>query len=129
ILAVSILPIVEKYRPYDKIGMIINDNVPEKNIPLIVQDYFWHNLPFYAKRKVIRDYSIDKIVEYGKNKPVLALVNEEGLKKIKNSKILWKGKLYRKGSESRFAILLKYVRKALKRDYSGFETRYLIIKR
>ncbi len=129
ILSVSILPVVEKYRPYKKIGMIINDNVPEKNIPLIVQDYFWHNLPFYAKRKVLRDYPIEKILEYGKNRPVLALVNEEGIKKIKNSQILWKGRLYRKGSESRFAILLKYVRKALKGDYSGFETRYLIIKR
>jgi 4-amino-4-deoxy-L-arabinose transferase-like glycosyltransferase len=129
IFAVSILPLVEKFRPYDKIGQVINDNVPEKDIPLIVEGYFWHNLPFYARRKVLRDYPIDKIVEYSKDKPVLALVTEKGLDKIDNSQILWTGRLYRRGSESRFAVFLKYIKKALNGDYSGFEIRYLIFKR
>lgn len=129
IFAVSILPLVEKFRPYDKIGQIVRDNVPEKNIPLIIEGYFWHNLPFYTRRKVLRDYSIEKIIEYGKDKPLLALVTQNGLKKLSNVEILWSGRLYRKGSESRFAILLKYIYKAMKRDYSGFEVRYLVLKR
>ncbi|NPA53071.1 MAG: hypothetical protein GXO21_00205 [Aquificae bacterium] len=129
IFAVSLLPLVEKFRPYDKIGQVINDNVPEKDIPLIVEGYFWHNLPFYAKRKVLRDYPIQKIIEYSKEKPLLALVTREGLQKINNPEILWTGRLYRKGSESRFAVFLKYIRKALRGDYSGFEVRYLIFKR
>ncbi len=129
IFTVSILPIVEKYRPYDSIGIIINDNFPEKSIPLIVEDKFWHNLPFYAKRKVLRNYSIKQILEYNKNKPLLAIVSENSLKKIKGAEILWSGYLYKKGSESRFAILLKYILKAEKGDFSGFEKRYLIYKR
>ncbi len=129
IFTVSILPLVEKFRPYDKIGQIVRDNVPEKNIPLIVEGYFWHNLPFYTRRKVLRDYPIEKIVEYGKNKPLLALVTQNGLRKLSDVEILWSGRLYRRGSESRFAIFLKYVYKAMKGDYSGFEVRYLVLKR
>ncbi|WP_457622709.1 ArnT family glycosyltransferase [Persephonella sp.] len=129
IFTISILPKVEKYRPYDEIGRVINDNVPQKDIPLVVEGYFWHNLPFYAKRKVLRDYRIRQILEYQKDKPLLALVSDNGLKKIKDAEILWSGYLYRKGSESRFAILLKYVLKAEKGDLSGFEKRYLIYKR
>lgn len=129
IFTVSILPLVEKFRPYDKIGQIVRDNVPEKDIPLIVEGYFWHNLPFYTKRKVLRDYPIKKIVEYGKEKPLLALVTQNGLKKLSDVEILWSGRLYRKGSESRFAIFLKYIYKAMKGDYSGFEVRYLVLKR
>ncbi len=129
IFTVSILPLVEKFRPYDKIGQIVRDNVPEKNIPLIVEGYFWHNLPFYTRRKVLRDYPIEKIVEYGKDKPLLALVTQNGLKKLSDVEILWSGRLYRKGSESRFAIFLKYIYKTMKGDYSGFEVRYLVLKR
>ncbi len=129
IFTISILPLVEKYRPYDRIGQIINDNVPEKNIPLIVEGYFWHNLPFYAKRKVLRDYSIEEIVKYSKNKTLLALVTENGLSRLKDVHILWSGRLYRKGSESRFAVFLKYIYKAIHGDYSGFEVRYLVLKR
>ncbi len=129
IFTVSILSLVEKFRPYDKIGQIVRDNVPEKDIPLIIEGYFWHNLPFYTRRKVLRDYPIKKIVEYGKEKTLLALVTQNGLKKLSDVEILWSGRLYRKGSESRFAIFLKYIYKAMKGDYSGFEVRYLVLKR
>ncbi len=128
IFTISVLPVVERFRPYDKIGLAVKDNVPEKEIPLIVQDYFWHNLPFYSKRKVLRDYPIERILDYSKSKPLLALVNQKGLEKLKDYQILWEGRLYRKGSESRFAILLKYISKALRGDFSGFEKRYLIFK-
>ena len=68
-------------------------------------------------------------MEYGKEKPLLALVTQNGLKKLSDVEILWSGRLYRKGSESRFAIFLKYIYKAMKGDYSGFEVRYLVLKR
>ncbi|WP_029520782.1 glycosyltransferase family 39 protein [Persephonella sp. IF05-L8] len=129
VFVVSVLPVVEKFRPYDKIGIAINDNVPEKNIPLYVENRFWHNLPFYARRKVYRDIPTKKIIKLSTEKPLLALIKPETYKKINGAVILWEGYLYKKGSESRFAILLKYVFKALHGDFSGFEKRYLIYKR
>ena len=129
IFTVSVLPVVEKFRPYDKIGQVISDNVPEKDIPLYIESYFWHNLPFYAKRKVFRDVSGKDIISLSNKGAVLALVNEKTYKDIKGAQILWEGYLYRKGSESRFAIFLKYIHKALNGDFSGFEKRYLIYKR
>ena len=126
---VSVLPVVEKFRPYDKIGMAINDNVPEKNIPLYIENRFWHNLPFYAQRKVYRNIPSSKIIKLSEEKPLLALVRPETYREINGAVVLWNGYLYKKGSESRFAILLKYVFKALHGDFSGFEKRYLIYKR
>ncbi len=129
VFTVSVLPVVEKFRPYNEIGQAISDNVPEKKIPLYIENWFWHNLPFYAKRKVFRDTSPEKIVLLSKQGTVLALVREKTYRDIKDAQLLWEGYLYKKGSESRFAIFLKYVYKALNKDYSGFEKRYLIYKR
>lgn len=126
IFTVSILPKVEKFRPYDQIGQTVKDNFIDKSIPLIVEGYFWHNLPFYTERKVLRDKSIQFIKDYSKKHPTLALIKSEDIKYFPKSLKLWEGKLYRKGSESRFAVFLKYVYKALHGDFSGFEDRVLI---
>ncbi|MBK3331809.1 glycosyltransferase family 39 protein [Persephonella atlantica] len=128
VFTVSVLPVVERFRPYDRIGMAINDNVPEKNIPLIIESWFWHNMPFYAQRKVFRDVPAKEIVKISQKKPVLALTTEKTYRQIDGAQVLWEGYLYKRGSESRFAILLKYVYRAIHGDYSGFEKRYLIYK-
>ncbi len=129
VFTVSVLPVVERFRPYDRIGMAINDNTPEENIPLIIEGWFWHNMPFYAQRKVFRDVPAKEIINISHKKPVLALTTEKTYRQIDGAQVLWEGYLYRRGSESRFAILLKYVYKAMHGDYSGFEKRYLIYKR
>ena len=126
IFTVSLLPKVEKFRPYDQIGQSVKDNLIDKSIPLIVENYFWHNLPFYTERKVLRDKSVDFIKDYSKKKTTLALIKREDLKYFPNAIKLWEGRLYIKGSESRFAVFLKYVYKALNGDMSGFEDRVLI---
>ncbi|WP_297890060.1 glycosyltransferase family 39 protein [Sulfurihydrogenibium sp.] len=125
ILTVSLLVKVENYRPYKEIGEIVNKNVPDRSVPLIVQNRFFHNLPFYAKRKVLRDYTENQILQYQQNHGyTLALVEEETLNKI-GGKVLWSGYLY-PSSESRFAVFLKNVAKAEKGDYSGFVKMYLV---
>ncbi len=125
ILVVSLLVKVENYRPYKEIGEIINKNVPDRSIPLIIQNRFFHNMSFYAKRKVLRDYSETQILQYQENhRYTLALVEENTLNKL-NGKVLWSGYLY-PNSESRFAVFLKNVAKAEKGDYSGFVKMYLI---
>ncbi|PMP61778.1 MAG: phospholipid carrier-dependent glycosyltransferase [Sulfurihydrogenibium sp.] len=125
ILVVSLLVKVENYRPYKEIGKIVNQNVPDRSIPLIIQNRFFHNMPFYTKRKVLRDYNENQILEYYKNhKYTLALVEESSLSKI-DGKVLWSGYLY-PNSESRFAVFLRNVAKAQKGDYSGFVKMYLV---
>jgi len=126
IFSVSLLPKVEKFRPYDQIRQSVRDNFINKNIPLIIEAHFWHNLPFYTERKVLRDKSLKFILEYSKEKPTLALIRRENLRYFPNALKLWEGRLYIKGSESRFAVFLKYVYKALRGDMSGFQNRVLI---
>lgn len=125
ILTISLLVKVENYRPYKEIGDIINKNVPDRSVPLIIENRFFHNMPFYSKRKVLRDYNENQILEYQKtHKYTLALVEEGTLNKV-NGKVLWSGYLY-PGSESRFAVFLKNVAKAEKGDFSGFIKMYLV---
>ncbi|NPA52843.1 MAG: glycosyltransferase family 39 protein [Aquificae bacterium] len=127
---VSVLPIIEKYRPYDQIGTAVKENFVPKTIPLMIENRFIHNLPFYTKRKVLRDITTEKIVSLyrTRSKPILALVTQETLQKLENAPVIWKGYLYKKSSESRFLILIKYVIKAYHGDMSGFEKRFLIYR-
>lgn len=127
IFVISAMPLIEKYRPYDKIGKVIENSLIHTSIPLIIENRFFHNLPFYAKRKVLRDYNLKKIINY--KKPALALVFKSDLHYFKNAKVLWKGKLYDGGSESQFGKFLKAIVKAEKGDYSGFKNWVLIYMR
>ncbi len=126
----SVLPIVEKYRPYDKIGEAVKENFIPKATPLLIESRFIHNLPFYTERKVIRDKKGDELVSlyYDRSKPFLALVTEETLSRLKDAPVIWKGYIYKKSSESRFFVLVKYVIKAEHGDMSGFEKRYLVYR-
>ena len=125
---VSLLPSIEKFRPYDEIGKAIKKEQIDRKVPLLVESYFWHNLPFYAERKVIRDLPFSKIKSLSQEGKILALLTVKDADKFKDAKVLWKGKLYRRGSESRFAIFLKYVAKAIHGDFKGFEDRLLICR-
>lgn len=127
IFTVSLLVKVENYRPYKEIGYIVNYNVPDRKIPLIIEGRFFHNLPFYAKRKVLRDYSLENIEKFKKeNGYLLALVNEDSLKKLDNVKVLWSGYLYTE-SESRFAVFLREIYKLENGEKSKFVKMYLVI--
>jgi len=125
IFVVSILPKVEKYRPYKEIGQKVL--FVDKKIPLIIQNRFFHNLPFYTQRKVLRDFSKEQIIDYyNKNGRILALVEEDTLKELKDVNILWSGYLYNKGSESRFAVFLRNIYKAENGNNEAFTKMYLI---
>jgi len=101
----------------------------DKNIPLIVQSRFFHNLPFYAKRKVLGRFSKEQILEYcDKNSKVLAVVEEDTLRELKNVNVLWSGYLYNRGSESRLAVFLGNIYKAENGNKEAFTKMYLIEK-
>jgi len=48
---VSLLIKIENYRPYKKIGRIINQKVPNRSIPLIIEDRFFITYLFMLKEK------------------------------------------------------------------------------
>lgn len=126
IFTISILPYVERFRPYREIGQIINDNVPDRSVPLIVQDGFFHNLPFYGKRKVLRDYSSKQVLDYvDSHGYTLALVKEDTLSKLNNHQILWQGYLYT-SSESRFAVFLQHIHRLKNGNSDRFTKMYLV---
>ncbi|GAB6071993.1 hypothetical protein JCM14244_03700 [Venenivibrio stagnispumantis] len=63
---------------------------------------------------------------YNKNGRILALVEEDTLKELKDVNILWSGYLYNKGSESRFAVFLRNIYKAENSNNEAFTKMYLI---
>ena len=128
VVVISILPIIEKYRPYNQIGRAIDDSFIPQSTPLLVEGRFIHNLPFYTKRKEIGKLSVEELKERFRQKKFLALVKEEDFHFFKNSQVLWIGYIYKKSSESRFAILIKSVLKAKKGDLSKFEKMYLVYR-
>lgn len=118
VFAAFVLPRVEKYRPYDEIGKIIEQNSPADNedIPLLVQEKFIFNMPFYADVKQI-GYLDGNLMRDGN---YFALVKKERCKDFPAAEILWEGYLYRRNSEAVFFIFLEYVVKAEKGNYKGF---------
>ncbi|MEL7123094.1 MAG: glycosyltransferase family 39 protein [Bacteroidota bacterium] len=95
-----VVPFMENgYRNHDLIGNAILEQVPDKEIPLLAEDYFTWNLPYYAQRRTIEEYPKEQILEYSKNYDVLALVRKENLEFYGNPKIIWEGLVYT-GSET-----------------------------
>lgn len=126
ILTISLLPYVEKYRPYREIGSLVDMNVPDRSIPLIIENRFIHNLPFYAKRKVLRDFSSQQILNYvDSNRFTIALVEEDTLEKLKNPSILWQGYIYT-SSESRFTVFLNHINRFKQGKSDRFVKMYLV---
>ena len=121
------LPKMEKFRPYDEIGRIVNEQSQiAPNTPILIQETLIHNIPFYTKRFADRDYTPETI-----NKNVgetLALVREENLGDLEGFESLWSGWIYDFASESQFAKFIKACINAEKGDYSAFATYHLVYR-
>ncbi|NTU97300.1 MAG: glycosyltransferase family 39 protein [Chlorobiaceae bacterium] len=129
VFSIGILPLLEKRRPIDEVGRIINEEyrIPS-NVPLYLDSFMIHNLPFYAERKVIFDAVPEDV--FTMSEPYLALLHSEKVPDSLKSSVIWKGDIYRKiSSESRFMILLGSYLEAEKGDMSGFEKFSLVYKR
>jgi 4-amino-4-deoxy-L-arabinose transferase-like glycosyltransferase len=126
LFSTAVLPELEKYRPYREIGFIINQEVESRETPIYMEGRILHNLPFYAKRKMIRDAEPDELLSLALHNHLLALVKKETLSGISDPQILWEGYIYEKTSESRFAILVKAWLKARNGNMEAFEYYYLI---
>ncbi|KYG78827.1 ArnT family glycosyltransferase [Roseivirga echinicomitans] len=127
ILLGAYLKPLESFRPYKSIGEIIrsNESIDEKT-PLQIDGTLIHNMPFYAERKIIRQDTLDNIIQYAK--PTLALIREEHMNEFTDAEILWEGYIYDFASESQFAKFIKASLKAEKGDYSDFAIFKLIYR-
>jgi 4-amino-4-deoxy-L-arabinose transferase and related glycosyltransferases of PMT family len=56
----AVLPYLEGHRHYRELGSFIRELDPKGELKTYQVGYFNHNLPFYAKRKVIRDQTPEK---------------------------------------------------------------------
>ncbi len=130
IFSLAVLPQLEKYRPYKEIGTIINQSVPTASTPIYMQDRILHNLPFYAKRKMIRDASKEELVNsYNTAGELLALVKTDTWQAMGSPEPLWNGYIYEKTSESRFAIFVRAHIQAEQGNMEAFEMYYLAHKK
>ncbi len=101
ILFLSLYPSLEQYRPYRAIQQVIANHQISEEVPMVVEERFIHNMPFYAERKVLRNrqYTWEDIVRMKEEEPVLGLV-KTGHALPTGYEVLWQGSIYRKGSES-----------------------------
>ena len=129
VFSTGILPLLEKWRPVDAIGRVINQECKiSKTIPLYLQGQRIHNLSFYAARKVIINVEPNDVFKM--NRPYIALVDSETIPDSLKMFVCWKGYIYSKqSSESRFMIFLRSYLDAEKGDMSGFKNYSLIYRR
>ncbi|MEM9830427.1 MAG: glycosyltransferase family 39 protein [Bacteroidota bacterium] len=127
ILFISLYPSLEQYRPYRAIQQVIVNHQISEAVPMVVEERFIHNMPFYAERKVLRDrqYSRADIVDMEKKEPVLGLV-KTGHALPAGYQVLWQGWLYRKGSESHGFRFIVHCWQAYRGNYQHFQEYQLV---
>lgn len=106
LFVLNVFPEVEKYRAYDEIGRIVLEEVPDKNIPVLIEDRAIQNIPYYAERRAEFELETSDIQAQLAKGPTVALVLGENLDQYGEVEVLWKGYLYGGGSESRFLEFL-----------------------
>ncbi len=121
------LPRMEKFRPYDEIGRVINEEhqIP-KDIPIQIQATLIHNIPIYAQRFANRDQTPQQINDM--TGPTLALVREENMSDLEGFESLWTGKIYDFSSESQFLKFIIACLNAEQEDYSKFADYHLVYR-
>ena len=121
----TVLPRLEKFRPYDEIGKIINtSHEVDPKTPILIEATLIHNIPFYTKRLAERDMTPKQINE--KTGETLALIREESLPLISGFDSLWSGYIYDFPSESQFAKFIMACVNAEKGDLSKFAKYHLV---
>jgi 4-amino-4-deoxy-L-arabinose transferase-like glycosyltransferase len=121
------MPRLEAFRPYDELGAVLTEHQEvDPKTPLMIEGTLIHNVPFYARRKVIRDATIKGVLKH--SGPTLALVRETSSRELSGFQILWSGLIYDFPSESQFAKFIAASVAAEKGDLSKF-ARYNLVYR
>ncbi len=121
----TVLPRLEKFRPYDEIGQVLeNSDRVSPETPVLIEATLIHNIPFYTKRFAQRDATLDSINNV--EGETLALVKAEGLDQLTGFETLWTGLIYDFPSESQFAKFIMACVNAEKGDLSKFAQYHLV---
>lgn len=127
----SFLPHTEEVRPYDIIGAKVLEQGLKNDTPLLLDAWQIHNMPFYAKRKTLRDQSPELINKWNiENSETIALLPTENLGSL-NFKYerLWTGMIYNFSSESQFFKFMMASKEALQGNTEKFKEYTLVINR
>ncbi|OEK05660.1 hypothetical protein BFP71_18395 [Roseivirga misakiensis] len=123
------LPRMERFRPYDELGNVINvEQKISKSIPIQIQETLIHNIPYYAERLAIRDQTIEEINNNGLKAPTLALIRDEDFSELVGFKSIWSGMIYDFSSESQFLKFVLACLDAEKGDFSKFAKYHVVTK-
>ncbi|GAA4848665.1 glycosyltransferase family 39 protein [Algivirga pacifica] len=133
-LNTSVLGKFESLRPYEKIGAVVQQEVPPSvDTPIYMQEIFLHNMSYYAHRRGERCRG-DRVFEVWdernkKGAPFLALVKEKDLARFSGVKTLWKGYIYIGSSESRFFLMARDNIRAWRfGNYKRYQVYHLVYK-
>jgi len=120
LFSMVVLPYIETgYRNHEQIGTAIRQAVPDPSIPLLLEEQYIHNLPYYAQRRMLPELSREAIREYGADNPLLALVPANSAASYGPSQLVWEGLIY-EGSETRTLEFILHVMK----DRRGEDSRF-----
>lgn len=122
------MPRMEKFRPYDELGLVINQEESiDKSVPIHIQATLIHNTPFYAERQAVRDQTIEEINALSGSS--LALVRDENIDELNRDFVsIWNGMIYDFSSESQFLKFILACLDAEKGDFSKF-AKYHVVTR
>jgi 4-amino-4-deoxy-L-arabinose transferase-like glycosyltransferase len=127
LFSVVVLAKVETNRHYDKVGLLVNEYVPDTSIPLIVEDHFLYDIQYYAQRGTYGNANlVDVINYYNTYDKMVALIKEEDIKYFPEAQVLWKGLIYKRNSEAVFATFIQYHARLMQGDDAGFKKMALI---
>ena len=130
IFSAFILPQLETYRPYDQIKTAVDEKKIKPDVSLWLEDQLLFNLPYYVRRKVLNEKSLEEIENHARqNDQFLALVSEEHLGHFPGTQLLWSGWVYNKNSEAKFFRFVTGYLKAKRGDFSDYRRLCLIYRR
>lgn len=117
LFVILVLPRIETgFRNHHLLGKAIQEEVEDSTIPVYIESFLVHNLPYYAERKVVEYQSVDQIQSEFEKGRALALVPLDHIDYYPHDKEVWRGIIY-EGSESR---TLEFILETLK--YSKGQT-------
>lgn len=126
LFAALAFPFIEKgFRNYDTIGEIVKTKVPDKEIPLLLEEFTVHTLPFYAARHTEVQLVPKVIKDYNPGGARLALIRSKLAWYYGEGQVLWEGPLY-DGSETRTLELILDVMREKRGEESRFEPFQLV---
>ena len=106
LFALLVLPQMEiGYRNQDDIGAAILNEDLDPSIPILVEEFNVHNLPYYAERRIEQYQRYEDIIDQLQESPSVVLLPSHRLSEYPKGKEIWRGLIY-ENSETRTLMFL-----------------------